>query len=115
MLGLSTAKLVIIAGLVMAIIAAGTGIYLKGAQNARQKAEIALLRANLKVTQEHLSKTKRAYEADTALAAEDQITLNALRNRVQELNSYVAQIDDTACLSGDDVDQLRRLWSHGSP
>jgi hypothetical protein len=117
MIGLlfSKFKIALIVTLVVAVIGAATGLYMKGAANARQKAEIATLRANLKVTEQHLEDTRRAYIQDAERAAEDQITTNALRNRIQELNDYVSQLDDTTCLSGSDVDELRKLWNTSPP
>lgn len=116
MFGFSTIKMVVIAGVIFALLGAATTLYMKGAANARQKAEIALLRENLKVTQEHLDKTRLTYKIDADQALEDQITTNALRNRIEELNRYVTQLDNTECLSGADVGELRKLWSpHSQP
>jgi len=114
MIGLlfSKFKVAMVVALVVALIGAAGALYWKGNDNARQKAKIALLQHNLQVTEQHLADTAAAYAADTARSAEDKIDNNALRNRIQELNDYVSQLDDTACLSGDDVDELRKLWSH---
>lgn len=98
--------------LVVALLATGLigAIYLKGVSDERNAQLIADLQEQNRFLLEDIARKKKAAEEDQAQAAEDADKIMGLEAKTKELLDEL-QNPDHQCLTGNDVDRLRKLWS----
>lgn len=109
----------VILGVVLAIIAAAGGGYLKGHRDADRSAEILQLKADKAALQAQAQEARRQAEASAAIAraaADRQKEIEADAADMQaEIEDYAklveSQKDCTCAFSADDVERLRRIGS----
>lgn len=98
----------------VAILAVVGVIYGKGRLDAKHASEIATLKNDLRTAEIVIKNEREARQQDAELAAEDARRRAALTLKIDGLNEYVETLEDAnrECLSRDDVERLRDLWSH---
>lgn len=88
------------------------GAYVKGRMDGSDLVRVKHLQQQIAEYERALKLRDAAAAADNARAAADQKVLRDMEARNRELEAYLATLSSRSdqCLSGADVDRLRKLW-----
>lgn len=103
----------------LAMLGSGGWLFYQIKASGTLQAENAQLKSTIQIMEAASEASRQAYAADLEQARQDKADKLSLETRVRSLQNYVNRLENTSCLTDDDVAELRRLWgdipSPGNP